>query len=92
MTSKPTRKELQNHAIPQYASVWREIGRQLGLSDGPLATIEKNFAADAEKCCSEMLSKWLETNTDASWQKLFTVIDNCAGEYFVNIAIGKLAS
>ena len=86
MTSKPTRKELLNHVIPQYASVWKKIGRQLGLSDSAIAIIEQDHsAADVQRCCHGMFSKWLEMNTDASWQKLFAVIDNCAGEYFINI-------
>ena len=84
VTTKPAIKELQRYVIPRYASVWRKIGRELGLPDETLAIIEKNHSATGvENCCRGLLSKWLEVNTNASWQKLFAVIDNCASEYFV---------
>ena len=84
VTSKPTIKELQRYIIPRYGTVWRKIGRELGFPDETLAIIDKDHsAAGVEKCCHEILSKWLEVNTDASWQKLSTAIGNCTGEYFI---------
>ena len=86
VTTKPTRKELQQYITPKYATIWSKIGRKLDLSDETLGKIKQNNT-DVRKCCREMFSEWLDVDTGASWQKLFTVIDNCAGEYFSNIAI-----
>ena len=84
VTSKPTIKDLHRYVIPRYASVWRKIGKELGLPNETLAIIEKDHSATGvEKCCHGILSKWLEVNTDASWQKLFAVTDKCASKYFI---------
>ena len=87
VTTKPNIKELKQYVIPRYASVWRKIGRELGLSDETLAIIEKDHSvAGVRKCCHDMFLQWLEVNIDASWLKLFIVIDNCASEYLIVIS------
>ena len=35
-----------------------------------LKIIEKNFSTDVEKCADKMLDLWLETKSNASWNKL----------------------
>ena len=62
---------------PQYATRWREIGIQLNLTSETISIIQEDNPGSAKKCCNVMLMKWLEVTTDASWQKLFTAIDNC---------------
>ena len=43
-----------------------------------LSIIQEDNPHSVTKRCNAMLSKWLEMDdTSASWQKLFTVIDNC---------------
>ena len=76
----PTLKDLQQHIIPQCATIWREIGTQLNLSDGELSIIQADNQLSVKKCCNVMLSRWLEVDTNASWEKLFTAIDICSGQ------------
>jgi len=80
VTTRPTPKDLQRWITRRYAAKWREIGTQLDLRDATLSIIQANHPCDVERCCNEMLSKWLEVDNTASWQKLFTAIDNCTGQ------------
>ena len=44
-----------------------------------LSIMQEDNPHSVTKRCNAMLSKWLAAdNTSASWQKLFTIIDNCA--------------
>ena len=78
VSTRPTLKDLQRWITPQYAPCWREIGIQLDLTNETLSIIREDNPHSITKRCNAMLSKWLEVDdTSASWQKLFTVIDNC---------------
>ena len=70
---KPLLKQLQNLATPYYASTWKEIGLKLGIAEGVLQTIETSFQTDVERC-TEMFTKWLETDASASWDQLIRVV------------------
>ena len=74
----PSLRDLQQCFIPQYAVQWRVIGTQLGLSTATLDIIEHDNHYKARQCCNAMLSKWLEVDTTASWEQLFTVIESPA--------------
>ena len=54
------------------------MGTQLGLPTATLDIIEHDNHDKAIKCCNAMLSKWLEVDTSASWEKLFSVIESPA--------------
>ena len=47
---------------------WRDLGLQLGLPDATLASIAMH--PDIEGHRRMMLSKWLESDLEASWEKL----------------------
>ena len=79
--TRPTLKYLQQHITPQYAKIWREIGVQLNLSDGNLSIIEADNLRNIKRCCNVMLSSWLEVDTNASWEMLFTAIAICSEQY-----------
>ena len=79
----PSLRDLNHYIIPQYAVQWKVIGTQLGLHTGILDIIEFSYNEldnnnKARQCCKVMLRKWLETDTAASWRKLFTVIESAA--------------
>ena len=48
----------------------------MGLSFGTLDIIEHDNRDKAILCCNAMLNKWLQVDTTASWEKLFTVIES----------------
>ena len=74
--STPLLKELYEHITPQFAADWpvKVIGTQLGLPSGELKAIEAGWPTNVKWCCNQMLQKWLEVDTTASWKKLFNAI------------------
>ena len=78
VNTRPTPKDLQECITPRYATSWREIGIQLDLTNETLSIIHDDNPLNARRRCNAMLSKWLEVDTNASWQKLFNAIDKCS--------------
>ena len=78
VNTTPLLKDLYQHITPQYAADWEVIGTLLGLPSGELKAIEAGWPANVKWCCNQMLKKWLEMDTTASWGKLFTVIESPA--------------
>jgi len=74
----PLLKDLYQHITPQYAADWKVIGTLLGLPSGELKAIEAGYPTNVKWCCNQMLEKWLELDTTASWRKLLTVIESPA--------------
>ena len=81
VNTTPLLKDLYLHITPQYAADWKVIGALLGLPSGRLQAIEAGWPTNVIWCCNQMLKQWLETNTTASWGKLFTVIESPAVSY-----------
>ena len=82
MDSKPTIKKLLDHVIPSVTPCWYILGVKL-LKEGQeshLNIIESNRAGDNKNCCLDMFRYWLDTNTDASWQKLIEALRSPAVE------------
>ena len=50
----------------------------MGIELGNLNTIRANHSGDVEGCCKDLWEKWLELDPGATWDKLFTAIDDCA--------------
>ena len=78
VNTTPLLRDLRHHFTPQYAVQWRVIGTQLGLPTGTLDIIEHDNHYKARECCNAMLKEWLQVDTTASWEKLFTVIESPA--------------
>ena len=78
MNATPSLRDLYQYITPQYAADWNVIGILLGLPSGTLDIIEHDHVHKATHCCNAMLKKWLEMDTTASWEKLFTAIESPA--------------
>ena len=74
----PLLKDLCQYITPHYAADWKVIGTLLDLPTGELKAIEAGWPTNIKWCCNQILEKWLETDTSASWKKVFTVIDSPA--------------
>ena len=71
--NRPTLAELYNLVAPKFSAVWEKFGAALGLDQAQLSIISNNNAYNphrSEGCCREMLTKWLQVNTSASWSVL----------------------
>ena len=78
VNTAPLLKDLYQHITPQYAADWKVIGTLLGLPSGELKAIEAGYPTNVKWCCNQMLERWLEMDTTASWSKLLTVIESPA--------------
>ena len=71
-------KDLYEYITPQYAADWKVIGTLLGIAKGEMKIIEAAYPINVKWCCNQMLEKWLEQDTTASWKKLLDIIESPA--------------
>ena len=68
-------KDLQNLVTPEYAANWKIIGASLGFSNGAIDIIDHDNYHRAEDCCNAVWERWLDEDISASWNKVFSIID-----------------
>ena len=73
-SARPLLKDLQSNITPYYAAYWTIIGTQLGIHSGILEGIQASYPADAFRCCNKMLEIWLDTDCNATWDKIHKAI------------------
>ena len=74
----PLLKDLYEYITPTYAADWKVIGTLLGVPNGELKIIQATFPTDLKRCCNNMWETWLDTDTTASWRKVFAAIESPA--------------
>jgi len=60
----------------------------LGLPKGEMRAIQKGNPTDTKWCCNNMLEKWLDLDSNASWRKMFIAIESPAVSGSYN-SVGK---
>jgi len=63
--------------LKDYGKYWKQIGRVLGIDSASLNGIEVKYATHCNKtviCCCTMMKKWLEDNTNTTWEKLINAM------------------
>ena len=78
VNTTPSLRDLHQHITPQYAADWEVIGTLLGLPSKVLKVIGAGYPNSVERCCNQMLTKWLNLDPTPSWGKIFTVIESPA--------------
>ena len=76
MNSRPTRKKLLDHVVPNVTRHWYILGMKL-LREGHesyLDFISLNHANDDKRCCMQMFSNWLSNNANATWKHLIEAL------------------
>lgn len=76
--SQPQIAELYCEVIPKYANYWEDLGIKLGLKGHHIAVISQNNAFNPNRtldCCKDMLKKWLQIDSGATWGKLRDAIN-----------------
>ena len=70
---------------------WELIGIQLMIKRSALSTIAANRHYQASLCMIDMISQWLRTDTEASWEKLTEAVAKLEqyGEATANIVRQK---
>ena len=54
---------------------WFDLGIQLGVTDASLRNIEANHKGDVQRCKTEMLRVWLQSDPTNSWKELATALE-----------------
>ena len=57
------------------ASIWKQLGENLNIDEDLLNIIDKDNPNNCENCCSEVLSLWLDLNSNATWSILLDAVD-----------------
>ena len=62
--------------VPQVAHKWKDLGVQLLRPDQQrvLDIIELDHPRNAVECCKRLFQKWLDTDTNATWDQLIAVL------------------
>ena len=89
MITTPLLKDLYEYITPLHAAMWKVMGTLLGLPIGELNIIEAGYPTNVKWCCNRMLEKWLEVDSTASWEKLFTAIESPAMSYDESVDKGS---
>ena len=74
----PSLRSLYQYITPHFATKWKAIGMQLGLPNEVFVEIEAEYSTNSKWCCNQMLEKWLDVDTTASWDKLLMAIESPA--------------
>ena len=84
VSSKPTKKKVLDHVIPNVIPKWYEIGLKLLKEEQEqhLDVIKSDHPGDNTACCTEMFWYWLRSNDDASWLQLIDALHSPAIELY----------
>ena len=70
---KPRLNHLNRIFIEKYATKWKDIAAQLGISTEDIEIIEVD-SPSTQECCRVMLLVWLQRDLKASWKRLHDVL------------------
>ena len=75
-SDQPSLKDLYDCVVIKVAVKWRDLGVQLLRADQEkiLGIIEADHPRDTVSCCKCVLETWLDTSTDATWNKLIRAL------------------
>ena len=60
--------------VLKVAHKWNDLGLQLLLRPEALDIIKLDHPRDAKECCKCVFKQWLDTTTDATWNKLISAL------------------
>ena len=74
----PQLSDLYKDVVPKYAARWKDLGLELKIPQYDLDTIEINnvhYSSHAQKCCKDMLSRWMQITPKPTWNILQKAIN-----------------
>ena len=73
-----TVKKIQNE-LREMTAEWYQLGVQLEIPPATLNTIERDHPRDAQRCMTEVITRWLRNATECSWAKLAQAVEAMGG-------------
>ena len=100
LSRTPSLKLLLNVVAPRVSSNWKAIGLNLDIKDFRLSAIEKREHYQADDCCTEMFSNWLNLaphtgSLPLTWGSVLSAIekvDRVASEELLAELMGSMKS
>ena len=74
-----TLTEIQNELSEVTAAKWHHLGIQLEIPPATLSTIESDHPRDAQRCMTEVITRWLRNAPEHSWEKLTEALEAMGG-------------
>ena len=59
------------------AALSGELGIYLGIQPGRISTLRKKSSSDPDILLSEIITEWLNNDSEKSWKKLATALRQC---------------
>ena len=64
-------KDLLTIAVPRFAAEWNDVAHHLNFEITKIKIIGEKWKQDPEKCCKELLERWLQVEYDGrTWETL----------------------
>ena len=75
-SDRPLFKDLHKHVVKVAPYMWRDLGIELlpYQHHEVLNIIEADYPHDSARCCQRVLQRWLETTTDATWNRVISAL------------------
>ena len=61
------------------AAQWYQLGVQLEIPPATLSTIEIDHPHNAQRCLTEVITRWLQNTPECSWAKLANAVEAMDG-------------
>ena len=66
-------KNLLTIVVPRIAAEWNTVAYYMDFEIAEIKTIREKCREDPERCCTELLERWLQMKSDRNWAALLTV-------------------
>lgn len=76
-------KDLHDHVVREVAHKWSDLGVQL-LKPRTINIIKSDHPHDSVECCKCVLTEWLDTSDNATWNQLIEAIRSVGLVYVAN--------
>ena len=60
--------------VPRIAAEWNTVAYYMDFEITEIKIIKEKCREDPEKCCIELLERWLQIKPDRNWEMLLTVL------------------
>ena len=60
-----------------HANRAEDLGEYLGIKPGRIAALKQKNGGDPDRLLSNVITEWLNNDSEKSWQKLAKALENC---------------
>lgn len=68
-------KDLVAIVVPRISAEWNTVAYYMDFKIAEIKIIREKCREDPEKCCIELLERWLQVKSDRNWEMLLNVFN-----------------